>query len=66
MALIKKFRIKEFKNKKPVAKLERVSLSYDKRQMKHLSIYYLFFNITKNKNIRYNKSFKIYKLKNIT
>ena len=33
MALIKKFRIKEFKNKKPVAKLEKVSLSYDKRQI---------------------------------
>ena len=33
MALIKKIRIKEFKNKKPVAKLERVSLSYDKRQI---------------------------------
>ena len=33
MALIKKFRIKEFKNKKPVAKLEKVSLSYGKRQI---------------------------------
>ena len=33
MALIKKFRIKEFKNKKTVAKLERVSLSYGKRQI---------------------------------
>ena len=33
MALIKKFRIKEFKNKKTVAKLEKVSLSYDKRQI---------------------------------
>ncbi len=33
MALIKKFRIKEFKNKKPVAKLEGVSLSFDKRQI---------------------------------
>ena len=33
MALIKKFRIKEFKNKKPVAKLEKVSLSFDKRQI---------------------------------
>ena len=33
MALIKKFRIKEFKNKKPIAKLEKVSLSYDKRQI---------------------------------
>ena len=33
MALIKKFRIKEFKNKKPIAKLEKVSLSFDKRQI---------------------------------
>ena len=33
MALIKKFRIKEFKNKKPVAQLEKVSLSFDKRQI---------------------------------
>ena len=33
MALIKKFRIKEFKNKRPVAKLEKVSLSFDKRQI---------------------------------
>ena len=33
MALIKKFRIKEFKNKKPVAKLEKVSLSYGSRQI---------------------------------
>mgnify|MGYP001433248390 FL=1 len=33
MALIKKFRIKEFKNKKPVAKLQSVSLSFDKRQI---------------------------------
>ena len=33
MALIKKFRIKEFKNKKPAAKLEKVSLSFDKRQI---------------------------------
>ena len=33
MALIKKFRIKEFKNKKPVAKLEKISLSFDKRQI---------------------------------
>tara|TARA_B100001057_G_scaffold492223_1_gene584141 strand:- start:2211 stop:2987 length:777 start_codon:yes stop_codon:yes gene_type:complete len=33
MALIKKFRIKEFKNKKTVAKLEKVSLSFDKRQI---------------------------------
>jgi lipopolysaccharide export system ATP-binding protein len=33
MALIKKFRIKEFKIKKPLAKLEKVSLLYDKRQI---------------------------------
>ena len=33
MALIKKFRIKEFKVKKPVAKLEKVSLSFGKRQI---------------------------------
>ena len=33
MALIKKFRIKKFKVKKPLAKLEKISLSYDKRQI---------------------------------
>tara|TARA_B100001057_G_scaffold418950_1_gene438503 strand:+ start:236 stop:1012 length:777 start_codon:yes stop_codon:yes gene_type:complete len=33
MALIKKFRIKQFKVKKPVAKLEKVSLSFGKRQI---------------------------------
>ena len=33
MALIKKFRIKEFKNKKPIAKLDKISLSFDKRQI---------------------------------
>ena len=33
MALIKKFRIKQFKNKKPLAKIDKVSLSYDKRQI---------------------------------
>ena len=33
MALIKKFRIKEFKNKAPVAKLEKISLTFDKRQI---------------------------------
>ena len=33
MALIKKFRIKEFKVKKPLAKLEKISLLYDKRQI---------------------------------
>ena len=33
MALIKKFRIKEFKIKKPVAKIEKVSLSFGKRQI---------------------------------
>ena len=33
MALIKKFRIKKFKDKKPVASLHKVSLSYGKRQI---------------------------------
>ena len=33
MALIKKFRIKEFKIKKPLAKFDKVSLLYDKRQI---------------------------------
>ncbi len=33
MALIKKFRIKNFKDKKPVASLAKVSLSYGKRQI---------------------------------
>ena len=33
MAQIKKFRIKQFKIKKPVAKLEKVSLSFGKRQI---------------------------------
>ncbi len=33
MALIKKFRIKKFKVKKPLARLEKVSLSYDRRQI---------------------------------
>jgi len=33
MALIKKFRIKQFKVKKPIAKLEKVSLSFGKRQI---------------------------------
>ena len=33
MALIKKFRIKEFKIKKPIAKLENLSLSFEKRQI---------------------------------
>ena len=33
MALIKKFRIKKFKNKEPLAKIEKISLSYDKRQI---------------------------------
>ena len=33
MALIKTFRIKKFKIKNPLAKLEKVSLSYDKRQI---------------------------------
>ena len=33
MALIKKFRIKAFKNKLPVARLEKISLSFSKRQI---------------------------------
>tara|TARA_B100000787_G_C16131475_1_gene267588 strand:+ start:55 stop:831 length:777 start_codon:yes stop_codon:yes gene_type:complete len=33
MAIIKKFRIKSFKNKTPLLKLEKVSLSYGKRQI---------------------------------
>ncbi len=33
MALIKKFRIKNFKTQRPVAKLENISLSFDKRQI---------------------------------
>ena len=33
MALIKKFRIKKFKNKAPLAKIEKISLSFDKRQI---------------------------------
>ena len=33
MALIKKFRIKSFKNKVPLAKIEKISLSYEKRQI---------------------------------
>ena len=33
MAIIKKFRIKSFKNKKPIVSLEKISLSYDKRQI---------------------------------
>ena len=31
MAIIKKFRIKSFKEKKPVIKLEKISLSFEKR-----------------------------------
>ena len=31
MAIIKKFRIKSFKDKKPVIKLEKISLSFQKR-----------------------------------
>ena len=30
MALIKKFRIKKFKNKAPLAQIEKISLSYEK------------------------------------
>ena len=33
MALIKKFRIKSFKKQKPLASLNRISLSFDKRQI---------------------------------
>jgi len=33
MALIKKFRIKSFKKNKPLIKLEKISLSFDKRQI---------------------------------
>ena len=33
MALIKKFRIKSFKKAKPLASLEKISLSFDKRQI---------------------------------
>ena len=33
MALIKKFRIKGFKKKLPIAKLEKISLSFAKRQI---------------------------------
>ena len=33
MALIKKFRIKSFKKKQPVLKIEKVSLSFKKRQI---------------------------------
>ena len=33
MAIIKKFRIKSFKHKKPIIKLDKVSLSFEKRQI---------------------------------
>ena len=33
MAIIKKFRIKSFKQKKPILKLENVSLSFGNRQI---------------------------------
>ncbi len=33
MALIKKFRIKQFKDKRPIASLSKISLSYGKRQI---------------------------------
>lgn len=33
MAIIKKFRIKSFKKKKPIVSLSKISLSYDKRQI---------------------------------
>tara|TARA_B100000963_G_scaffold360260_1_gene390486 strand:+ start:4536 stop:5312 length:777 start_codon:yes stop_codon:yes gene_type:complete len=33
MAIIKKFRIKSFKHKKPIIKLDKISLSFEKRQI---------------------------------
>ena len=33
MAIIKKFRIKSFKENKPLIKLEKISLSFGKRQI---------------------------------
>ena len=33
MAIIKKFRIKSFKQKKPILKLEKISLSFGNRQI---------------------------------
>ena len=33
MAIIKKFRIKSFKQKKPILKLENISLSFGNRQI---------------------------------
>ena len=33
MALIKNFRIKSFKKSKPLASLDKISLSFDKRQI---------------------------------
>ena len=33
MAIIKKFRIKSFKKNKPLIKLEKISLSFGKRQI---------------------------------
>ena len=33
MAIIKKFRIKSFKSTKPLIKLQRISLSFGKRQV---------------------------------
>ena len=33
MAIIKKFRIKSFKNQKPVLTLKKISLSFGKRQI---------------------------------
>jgi len=33
MAIIKKFRIKSFKNNKPILKLDKVSLAFEKRQI---------------------------------
>ena len=33
MAIIKKFRIKSFKDKKPIIKLEKITLSFEKRTL---------------------------------
>ena len=33
MAIIKKFRIKSFKNQKPLVSLKKISLSFGKRQI---------------------------------
>ena len=43
MAIIKKFRIKSFKENKPFIRLEKISFSYGKRQI----LDNISFNITK-------------------